>query len=708
MNRNTIKITPFAVQAKYIAAVIALLSLTAVILTVLPTQALITCPLPTNTGKASSSITIAAGGNQRVWSRIKVPDTTNNSYYLQVDGNCASALLIGDSPSITPGSWVWVDYRDGSTTTKADINMTAGAHTIDLIGNEGGVQIDRVLLLSDSCVPTGTGANCEATTDTTAPETAITSAIPSTANPSFNFTSNEAGSTFQCQLDTGTYTTCTSPKAYSNLAAGSHTFNVKATDATGNTDATPASQTWIVGSSTADCTQTLSAGANVATAITSAAADSTICLNAGDYGNVTLSGVSKTSRVTVKPANGVARASVVMSVSLTSVNNLTIDGVTFKRGVTDSSYGGGTHTVSARIHGTSQNITLSNSDFLGFTMVGASQMSNANIVFDTNQYKNIDPPGDPWNFGPKGRIHIHETSGQPNGIVIKNSLFEGGSSDGIRIDDDARGTQILDNVFTNIKDPGLDDSDPKAEHTDPIQSYPRSIGTVIRGNLFLGGGAGTTGNVSATIMMPDGNSGQVIENNVFTPGNYGFAILLYSDTASTIRHNTLVDGTCKYGRCGVVLLGNKGGEPVGQGTIIRDNILSSIDNDGNGEGGGIASFSSSYNLYHGSKPSVSTTNDLLGTASFVGPLGTYNGYRLASGSPGISNASDSKDRGVDYSVTLPPSTKVGDLDGDTYVTGHDLSLLLGRFNTTYAPYDLDAAAPINGHDLSLLLSKFGT
>lgn len=91
--------------------------------------------------------------------------------------------------------------------------------------------------------------------DTTPPETTITDgpAEGSTitqANPSISFSSNEADSTFSCQLDGGGFSPCTSPKTLSGLSNGSHTFEVKATDAAGNTDATPARRTWTVNATT--------------------------------------------------------------------------------------------------------------------------------------------------------------------------------------------------------------------------------------------------------------------------------------------------------------------------------------------------------------------------------------------------------------------------------------------------------------------------
>jgi hypothetical protein len=88
------------------------------------------------------------------------------------------------------------------------------------------------------------------TTDTTPPETTITgsSANVKSRDATFNFSSNEAGSTYQTRLDGGNWEpngTATS-KTYSNLANGTHTFDVMATDAAGNTDPTPASRSWKV------------------------------------------------------------------------------------------------------------------------------------------------------------------------------------------------------------------------------------------------------------------------------------------------------------------------------------------------------------------------------------------------------------------------------------------------------------------------------
>ena len=83
------------------------------------------------------------------------------------------------------------------------------------------------------------------------PETTITDAPGSPTSStvaSFSFESSLMGSTFECQIDGLGWDGCSSPKVYTNLGDGSHTFEVQATDPIfpPTTDPTPATHTWTV------------------------------------------------------------------------------------------------------------------------------------------------------------------------------------------------------------------------------------------------------------------------------------------------------------------------------------------------------------------------------------------------------------------------------------------------------------------------------
>ena len=81
------------------------------------------------------------------------------------------------------------------------------------------------------------------------PDTAIADGPSGTVqspDATFSFVSPDTSSTFECRLDGGGWSACTSSKSYSKLTAGSHTFEVRATNDVGKTDPSPAARTWTV------------------------------------------------------------------------------------------------------------------------------------------------------------------------------------------------------------------------------------------------------------------------------------------------------------------------------------------------------------------------------------------------------------------------------------------------------------------------------
>ena len=95
-----------------------------------------------------------------------------------------------------------------------------------------------------STSPSQPGATASTTPeDTTPPETSLSEEFPAGDAASFSFSANEPAS-FTCSLDGAAYTSCDSPTRYSDLDPGWHTFAVRATDAAGNVDPSPAETRW--------------------------------------------------------------------------------------------------------------------------------------------------------------------------------------------------------------------------------------------------------------------------------------------------------------------------------------------------------------------------------------------------------------------------------------------------------------------------------
>ena len=149
------------------------------------------------------------------------------------------------SVSATEGTLVCqLDGQDVACSSPEHGPLADGDHTFQVSATDaaGNSDTESYTWMIDTTGPI-------ASVDLTAPDTAISAspANPSNdAHPRFAFTSSEAGSTFECKLDAGAFGPCTSPTGYAGLAAGGHTFQVRATDGAGNTDAAPASYTWTI------------------------------------------------------------------------------------------------------------------------------------------------------------------------------------------------------------------------------------------------------------------------------------------------------------------------------------------------------------------------------------------------------------------------------------------------------------------------------
>ncbi len=125
----------------------------------------------------------------------------------------------------------------GSCATPVDYtSLTQGSHTFDVRA-------------TDLAGNTSSAASRTWTVDTVAPPEPTIDSGPtgfvSSTDASFTFSDTEAGAILECRLDSDPFAVCASPVDYTSLAQGSHTFEVRAKDAVGNTSlAIP--QTWTV------------------------------------------------------------------------------------------------------------------------------------------------------------------------------------------------------------------------------------------------------------------------------------------------------------------------------------------------------------------------------------------------------------------------------------------------------------------------------
>jgi hypothetical protein len=144
---------------------------------------------------------------------------------IYTDAACSGGVAATDSAANFASPGITVSVADNSSTTFY-------ATATDSAGNPSGCSAGRTYV-----------------EDSVAPATTIIDGPPTFTNdttPTFTFSSNEAGSTFKCKLDSEALANCTSPHTLGTVPEGQHTFTVVAIDPAANADGSAATRTFTV------------------------------------------------------------------------------------------------------------------------------------------------------------------------------------------------------------------------------------------------------------------------------------------------------------------------------------------------------------------------------------------------------------------------------------------------------------------------------
>jgi len=178
-------------------------------------------PLPADTALPAVTLTSPAEGATVGGTVTVAADASDDRGIARVEFRAGSQTIGVDTTA--PYSVPW------DTSGLADGPVVLAARAVDGAGNEA---------VSSRTV----------TVRNTPPDTVIDSGPEGTVSSSsatFSFSSPTAGVGFQCRLDGGSFSPCSSPVTYTGLAGGLHTFEVRAV-AGGLADPTPAARAWTV------------------------------------------------------------------------------------------------------------------------------------------------------------------------------------------------------------------------------------------------------------------------------------------------------------------------------------------------------------------------------------------------------------------------------------------------------------------------------
>jgi hypothetical protein len=205
-------------------------------------------PTSTNFTVTSSSTNVVDRPTAVYSCPASVPPDTSITGQPPDPANTGSAVFsfMGTDNVTAPTELTFQCALDGAAFTACTepqtyTGLADGSHTFQVRARDEDGNVD----------PTPASYTWVVQTDTVPPDTTITAQPVDPTNQtgatfSFTGTDNLGVAGFQCSLDGTAFSACTSPQTYTSLSQGSHTFQVRAKDAGGTVDPTPASYTWTV------------------------------------------------------------------------------------------------------------------------------------------------------------------------------------------------------------------------------------------------------------------------------------------------------------------------------------------------------------------------------------------------------------------------------------------------------------------------------
>lgn len=306
------------------------------------------------------------------------PSSSSSATFTFTGSDSAIATVTGFECSLDSATFA------ACTSPTTYSGLSQGSHNFQVRAKDGAGNVDA------------TPASYTWVVDAIAPDTTITSTPPNpsaSADATFTFSGTDSllGTTllFECSLDSAAYSACTTPKTYTGLSDGSHTFAVRAKDAVGNVDPTPASYTWTINTTPAGPVTVTATAGTVGPTNYPTLKDAVDAINAGTHqGAITVSIVSNTTETatSVLNSNG-AGSAIYTSVLIRPITDgVTVAGPSLQgRGLIELN-GADNVTIDGdnpNTTGTNRNLTLQNTAAATTTFTSVVRIALAATVVNT-------------------------------------------------------------------------------------------------------------------------------------------------------------------------------------------------------------------------------------------------------------------------------------------------------------------------------------